>query len=151
MDRTYKIPDRTSKWHLLCFPVLLLTQYSGLLKHWKEFGADPTFKNGWVMFTWATIIIIAIILQFRRQKAAHVISINDGILRFQRILGDKSWKPEVVTTVIESSRSYLLYSDDKEICVSKKLIPEELNQYLNSCTIRTKMENKTLHPTADQL
>ena len=131
-----------SKWFLLFIPIQIYIISFITLKEFKRFSEQPSFKTGWFLFVILSLVVVIVIMAFRRKEASHIISIDDNVLRFQRILGDKSWTAEAITTVIENSGSYRLYSDDNEISISKKLIPEDLDQYLHSCTSKTKLENK---------
>jgi hypothetical protein len=138
MDHTYVIQESPSKWDFLWshlwYPVYFFVMYSALLTEWNEFIDQPSFKTGWLLFTFPVLWILMIFLSFRNSIKSTVISIKDNIVQFSLTTGNKSTSAEVVITVIETSGSYHLYSDLRKIFLAKKSIPEDLVQYLNSLT-----------------
>lgn len=145
MNHTYVIQKRPSKWDFLWshlwYPVGLFVIYSLLQQEWIEFIDQPSFKTGWLLFTFAVLWVLASILSFRNSIKSTVISITDNIVQFRLITGNNSTSPEVVTKVIEVSGVYHLYSDLHQVSLSKKSMPEDLVQYLYGLTTKSKIQN----------
>ena len=81
-------------------------------------------------------MIIVIVLSLHNSVKSTVITFKDNIMQYSLVTGDKSTSPEVITKVIETSCSYNLYSDLRQIFLSKKSIPKDLAELLNSQIIQ---------------
>ena len=140
MNHTYVIQESPSKWNvlwsLLLYPVYFYFVYSMLFREWDEFSSEPSFKTGWLLFIFPLIWIIVIVLSLHNSVKSTVITFKDNIMQYSLVTGDKSTSPEVITKVIETSCSYNLYSDLRQIFLSKKSIPKDLAELLNSQIIQ---------------
>ena len=132
MNHTYVIQKSSSKWNvlwdLLLYPVYFYFVYSMLFREWNEFSDLLSFKKGWLLFIFSLIWITVIVSSLYSSVKFTVITINDDIIQYSLVTGNNSTSPEVITKVLETSCSYNLYSDLRQIFLSKRSIPEDLAQ-----------------------
>ncbi len=128
MKRVYRV--RPGFWSKIIFPAILLIQIPVLMDRYRQYSEAPGTGTKIELLISAVIISFWTWYVWRRLRTVQVITVNDEVISFQKVRGDRSWPVETMTDITEDQIEFHLYSETKHVSVSKKTIDPELEKFL---------------------